>query len=81
MVSEQREIGGMRNSEWQMNRYRNGWTSTENQAVTFNLTDDELINAAVEDHLEIICDDSDDDDEPKVTWEQGAEHITGFGQF
>ncbi|XP_063876814.1 jerky protein homolog [Scylla paramamosain] len=52
----------------------------ENQAITFTLTDEELINAVV-DHLEKISDDSDDDDddnEPKVTWEQVAKHIAGF---
>ena len=56
----------------------------ENQAVTFTLTDEELINAVVEDHLEKISDDSDDDDddnEPKGTREQAMKHIAGFVRF
>ena len=56
----------------------------ENQAVTFTLTDEKLIKAVAEDHLEKISDDSDDDDddnEPKVTWEQAAKHIAGFVRF
>ena len=54
----------------------------ENQAATFTLTDEELIKAVAEDHLEKISDDDDDDDnEPKVTWEQAAKHIAGFVRF
>ncbi|XP_063850315.1 jerky protein homolog [Scylla paramamosain] len=68
-------VGGMKNSEVSELREMGGnvqlkvtdealqeWVDVdENQAVTFTLTDEELINAVV-DHLEKISDDSDDDE-------------------
>ncbi|XP_063859395.1 jerky protein homolog-like isoform X1 [Scylla paramamosain] len=85
VVSELREMGG--NVELKVtDEALQEWVDVdENQAVTFTLTDEELINAVVEDHLEKISDDRDDDDdddnEPKVTWEQAAKHIAGFVRF
>ena len=77
-VSKLREMGGNVQLKVTTDEALQEWVDVdENQAVTFTLTDEELINAVVEDHLEKISDDSDDDDdnEPKVTWEQAAKHI------
>ncbi|XP_063841019.1 tigger transposable element-derived protein 1-like [Scylla paramamosain] len=81
VVSELREMGG--NVQLKVtDEALQEWVDVDkNQAVTFTLTDEELINDVVEDHLEKISDDSDDDDddnEPKVTWEQAAKYIAGF---
>ncbi|MPC91295.1 hypothetical protein E2C01_086320 [Portunus trituberculatus] len=62
VVSELREMGGNVQLKVTDEALQEWVDVDENQAVTFTLTDEELINAVV-DHLEKISDNSDDDDD------------------
>ena len=64
-----------------MKRYKSGWVQTQDEAVTFTLTDEELISE--ENHEKMIEADSEeeDDPEPKVSWKEAAKGLVVFVKF
>ncbi|XP_076066405.1 uncharacterized protein LOC143039918 [Oratosquilla oratoria] len=83
VVSELREMGGGVKLSVTDEVLKEWVDVDKDEAVTFTLTDEELINAIIEDNLEKMteADSEEDGPEPKVAWKDAANGLAVFVKF